>query len=496
VSDWDLIGGDPAPGDPFAVRVIARGLDKSAREAYEASRALGTIGGDLVGCRWDGNAANQFREDLDPVPADLARMAGSYDRVARALHTHAHELDDIKASVGHALTRARLARQRRDAAHPRRDAASRRIGDLTRQLNVVRVDETRAAGQVKLVAVTNPAAVPDAQARLHQVRITKSVVQRALGDAHQEQAAVQRELNDATTEGAAARAWADDLRTRRTESEGRAVSEIRGALADELKNRSNLQRFGSFVARNVVGAVNQVADPVRAILDGDMARAAYELRQVLDKLDTIVMIVGVAALVVAVVASGGVALAAAGALVTLTTVGLGLSAVKLVTSLYLLNERDRHGVPLGNGADVALDAIGAAPGVFKLAGKVRGLEKVGSVASKSGGDKLLAGARRKPVDGAGWIERGLFPNARTSGGIAHKWIVVEGKTLARDAWPDRGLVLGRGIAETVNEAAALGDLVHNPDNPIHRAGARAFRELLQDLGRGNAVPAVGPCYAN
>ncbi len=115
-TDWWVLDlpGDPTPGDPGAVRSLARQLGDVAQESEDAQRAISRLQagrGELVG-----RAGEAFLSRLGKLPGQLDRLSSSYHSAATALLSYAPVLERAQGEADGALIRGRSARARRESA--------------------------------------------------------------------------------------------------------------------------------------------------------------------------------------------------------------------------------------------------------------------------------------------------------------------------------------------------------------------------------------------
>ncbi|WP_445548363.1 WXG100 family type VII secretion target, partial [Frankia sp. CiP1_Cm_nod1] len=117
-TDWSVLGleRDPTPGDPFAVRELARRFLTVAADAEHARGQLATVAAGGVVQTWAGTAGDAFRDELDDFPGQLARLATSYRMAGQALGAYEPALDTAQQQADRALAHGRDARARRDHA--------------------------------------------------------------------------------------------------------------------------------------------------------------------------------------------------------------------------------------------------------------------------------------------------------------------------------------------------------------------------------------------
>lgn len=93
---WELLGGDPAPGEVGSIRSLARRFTRTADDAGDVVGRLARVqSGDLERI-WVGPAADAFREKLGELPKQLGKLRASYSAAGDALSTYANALEDLQ----------------------------------------------------------------------------------------------------------------------------------------------------------------------------------------------------------------------------------------------------------------------------------------------------------------------------------------------------------------------------------------------------------------
>ena len=145
---WDILQGNPAPGSPAELDVTVRAFTRVSVQAEDARSALNKVATAVDPSIWQGTAANAFRDSLDQLPDQLAKVGISYADAARALRDYCATLtsaqaraaalrqtaEDAAAEIARAESRARDAQDHADAAERRRRDATIRRDTLRRQL--------------------------------------------------------------------------------------------------------------------------------------------------------------------------------------------------------------------------------------------------------------------------------------------------------------------------------------------------------------------------
>ena len=134
-ADWNLIGGNPAPGD-VGVLETASGSVNQARE--EAGNSLQQVQGILAGwsgSRWSGPAAVKFEGFLQAAAQHLSQMQTAHEPVGAALTAHAATLSEQQPTANRALQTAEQATAKRATAVARRTRAQETYSETAR-LNI------------------------------------------------------------------------------------------------------------------------------------------------------------------------------------------------------------------------------------------------------------------------------------------------------------------------------------------------------------------------
>lgn len=434
MTDWTLLGSDPAPGDPALIGVGARSLDQAAQALREADGELGRIargakGADLRGC-----AADALDELIRAVRTDLDPIASSFERVGGALAGYGTTLADLQAEARRALARATVADQRRCAADGDRALAAEQLRAQSRSLATAKT----AQRSVDLQNAVDARAVIDPGVAARNAQESRDAARRsfraqaATDEAQLRLRGVERRLADAEDELERARADGRSVHERWDDASHRAARQVDGALADALRNRSMLEKAVDRV-RDVAGALARfIEDP------GPYLAAAREhietITNVLSKLATALSI---AAKLLAIV-PGLQQFAAMVQLVSvaLSVLELALQVVSLAFGVYLMatSAKGRDGQPLIGWGDLAFDAIGVGVGFAGMRGKLDPTQSIAGRARKEAATVARAGKEAAAV-------------AKAGGGATLKSTV---KDIARD--DGKGLVVDKML--DASEAAA------------------------------------------
>jgi len=117
---FPALGFDPAPGSPSALLAQAREADRAARALAGAAAAAGRLDARSHGAagRWQGAAADAFRDHARELPGDLGRAAAAHGTLARELSAYAEALATRQLRAADLEERAAALRARAGAVAP------------------------------------------------------------------------------------------------------------------------------------------------------------------------------------------------------------------------------------------------------------------------------------------------------------------------------------------------------------------------------------------
>lgn len=102
--DWEVVDytGNPVPGDPDAVTVLAHQFLNQAGQAQERGAQLSSVHASNAG-RMQGDYAASFENILERLPSDSTALGETYQSCAEALSVFATELDSIQSKAAESL---------------------------------------------------------------------------------------------------------------------------------------------------------------------------------------------------------------------------------------------------------------------------------------------------------------------------------------------------------------------------------------------------------
>jgi len=383
--EWELVGGDPTPGDPGAYSTLSDFFEGTAQNASEAGsrlRALALNADDQV---WRGEAADAFREDLGELPKKLEQLHNSYHEASEALRIYGVSLRQLQARAESELHKAVAADE-----------------EMRRQVDTM-LDQMTGKGPM----APPPAGVGPGPSG--PAPFGPGLEGPANGSGNDP-------TGDARARLAAARAAVEQIRQDREAEEGKCVAKIDHAHDIGIHNKRLLSRIAGWVGDHIDDVAGVYHKMLRAV--GDIAdRIADSLTIIAIAL---VAVAAVAFIAAAVVSSGGAAAFALGALYSGAWSGAGsifLAAgwAKLASvgtkaeSKRLFNDPDIAWSQLAK--DGALAGLTVAGGPVKAAQAVRESRAFGQVYWKIGNAAL---------DGSS-VARFTFRSGEITGTAWGKW---------------------------------------------------------------------------
>lgn len=405
MSNWQLVGGDPAPGDVATIKMRVGHLDRAAEALEEASIELSRISRGSSEAAWRGKAADQMRDVLDSYRHDLRPIANSFRSVGRALARYADDLGDLQARARQALRRAKVAEAQQASAERDRKTASTLLAQQRQTLAARRRAEVHHAASSTVTSLLDPgAAAANSQERARLTQLTHRAEASERETTNRVRAiefrisTAQADLRSArSTTSAIKKEW--DQRSRGT---ARIVDD---SLADHLRNQSWLEKVIKFPGEAFEAIGRFVDDPLPYI--AELHKALDIAQSFVSKFATVVSI---AAKVVAIIPGLQHVAAALGAIAAVATVAvLALAAAKFATSAILWG----NGYPGPDGKPM----VGA--GDLLLSG-VDLVTSVGAVKGAKGGIDTLRRSTKVAKDTGSWVSPTAINKKIT-------WHVTKGK---------------------------------------------------------------------
>jgi uncharacterized protein YukE len=270
--EWDLVGGDPTPGDPTTYSTLSGFFEGTAQSASEAGcrlRALALNADDSV---WRGQAADAFREDLGELPKKLDQLHNSYHEASEALRIYGVSLRQLQSKADTELQKAVTADE-----------------EIRRQVDAL-MNSMSGTGFV----APAPVGVGPGPSGPTPFGLGLDGATNGSGNDPTE---------DARSRLAAARAAVEQIRQERETEEGKCVAKLDHAHDIGMHNKGLLDKIGGWVGDRIDDLADIHHKMLRAIADiADRIAEALTIVAI-----ALVVVAAVALVAGAVVASGGTA---------------------------------------------------------------------------------------------------------------------------------------------------------------------------------------------
>lgn len=360
LTDWHLVGGDPAPGNAEAIGDAAAVFEGVAVRSAEASRALSSLVAEVdSGSMWLGTAAVAWADQARGIPKDLESLHRSYSEAGAALRAFGATLEIYQGFARRTLAEAVEADEAHRRAAAEVAACESDRGTAIDSLRSAERDLADARGRRDDALLAGDAGLGDhlaaqlteASASVESARIRIERLDERLSEGRHRMRAAASELDDARRRSAAIKATVDEA----------------GDVAQ-----------GALVQASEHGIRNRHA-VIRVIQDGmafaaDTARYAFTVENITAALDLVSDVMGTAAFVTAFIPGLQPLAAALGAGAVI------FSAAALVGHVLRARSGDGTWTEVGlRAAMVGLSAVGAVKGIK---GVVAGQQQLVTMASR------------------------------------------------------------------------------------------------------------------
>jgi hypothetical protein len=256
---WDLVGGDPAPGDPGWIQQHANTLGQIAEEAGGCREQLDAIVGQWASSDWRGPASEVFRSRIGTVVPDLSKASASYGTASSTLGRFASTLSDLQAAAGQALSRAQSAQSRLSNANSAASEGRRQVAALAQEQRAISEEIAVLARQIQVRQQQlgpQAAADPTLQTWQRLLQQQESSMTTTLAQSRQAEELLAGAENDAVNAQsvlASARWDIENIRTEFDRAVRQAVGELEEAAAQGIKNLSFWRQEFNHVKTEVDG---------------------------------------------------------------------------------------------------------------------------------------------------------------------------------------------------------------------------------------------------
>ncbi|MDU0292960.1 WXG100 family type VII secretion target [Saccharothrix longispora] len=263
---WEVLGGDPVPGEPEQVRRIARRFGDICADATSAHARLDAVGKRLGAATWTGAAAEAFGRSIADLLPDLRKMDVSFDRASHALTDYAAALEEAQNTARRARSDAQQAADDRTVASNHELQAEQEAGRFHATARDAGLGATAARAE-RVVAL---AAGDAAGESLHRQRADHQDARRTRAEWDAERArdrarGAARVVAESEARLRAARSLADTARELRVDAGRRAVAELDEAGDAGIPNRTFIGEVGKHVTNFVR---SPEFDQILSVLDG------------------------------------------------------------------------------------------------------------------------------------------------------------------------------------------------------------------------------------
>ena len=367
--------GDPARGnaDEFSSAVSQW---RSAKDrANQIRTQFGQIinGSTLVGL--EGQAAQAFAgivRDTQTVLDDVPQVFGSMETI---LNNHLTKLRELQTAASQALARAKVAEEERRSSSSQSAAANQRAATLKHQIDQLKALPPEQAGS-QLVTL---------QQRLTTEQTTQK---KHASNASSAQSRINAELTN----------W-DHYRSQEDDLNRNTAEKLQHFDLKSLRDPSWLQQQGHNFKKFFGELGSDVWHFLVEASQGNWEQALWHLRGVLDKVLTILAVVGVIVLIIGTVVSlGALAPFLASAVLVLASVKLAVTATLVVTRSVNAETGERLGL-----VDLAFDAVDVALAAFAFGKLAKSYKPGGQALFKLKGLPQYNGGREFLKEEAGVV---------------------------------------------------------------------------------------------
>lgn len=133
MTDWSILGGDPAPGDADAFESVANALRPIIEIGQSSADSIRSMASQASSDLWSGIAASAFAESVHAIPSDLADLAVAHQTAVRALEDYAATLRSLQQQATQVLSTALSDQQSADRASARLNSAENSYNSANEQ---------------------------------------------------------------------------------------------------------------------------------------------------------------------------------------------------------------------------------------------------------------------------------------------------------------------------------------------------------------------------
>jgi hypothetical protein len=291
MTDWGLLGGDPAPGRPDVIASVASTWSAVANHGEAVTTVLRQTGSGIGAAWWMGEAADATAGRIAKIVPHLDLYVDAYATAASALQRYADTLVGLQAWGVQAAAQANEAGARLAQAHADAAAASRAVGVARGALDTAR--RANAVGSAKVALATlDPTAQAAALRDVSAAQQAAATASRRLDDASRSLASANASIKTWQAQLDGARRQADKIRDGVRDA-ARACSATLHAAATHGLHRPNFIRrsWDDFVDTERMGIGGPELNTYLGILDG-LSTACFALGMIIPFLAPVTDTVG------------------------------------------------------------------------------------------------------------------------------------------------------------------------------------------------------------
>ena len=266
--DWNLVGGDPAPGDPSYIGGKGRDFGAIAAAAAEAESGFKRVSTSSDSSLWKGAAAEEFKRQLDgDVTSNLRKLSRSFEIASEAVLCFSSELQELRQRA------KRLLDQACAAEHDRCAAAS---AESQRRVTLDHAEHAERQTYQEVMRIYRQFDRPECstpQAReqlIHSYNSAKSVLERRRAELSHAKQRVESAVQNVSEAAARLKRASDSVRDVRDAHEAaarRCIKKLDEASDAGIKNKSFWQKACEWAKKNLtLDNIIKVLDVVSTIL--------------------------------------------------------------------------------------------------------------------------------------------------------------------------------------------------------------------------------------
>ncbi len=246
MGEWDLLGGDPAPGDPGRVRGLGDEFLATHRDAEAAARELRRIVNNWEGAVWRGPAAEQFKKMFaSHLPDDLDQLHRSYDQAGRALVGYAGELQRAQDEARQAKANAASADDSRRNGRGQYDNANQSIREGERSRDALDREIRSLYHRLAHMPADDPHRQATESSYYSRQRSRQRTIDSINANVNTRERA-RRQVDDAEANLTGARKLAEQARALREDAARRAAREVDEASQQGIQNKNFFEQVADF----------------------------------------------------------------------------------------------------------------------------------------------------------------------------------------------------------------------------------------------------------